>query len=280
MAWFKRWDGELIRDESPLRAIVPYLMRTRSESVVFHEEIVALDKALPFLARWNEAHPEQKATVFHLLMAGVARTLWARPRLNRFVAGTQLYQRKGVQVSFAAKKRFEDGAPIVMLKLEMPEQEAFQALLARCHGTIGTGRSDAKSRVDQELGLAMAMPAFVLSPVMKLLAWLDTVNLLPAAFSAADPLFASVALANLGSLGIDRTWHHLYEWGTISLFGTLGEVRKHVLVGPDDQPVVRDAVSVRWSFDERIADGFYCASSLEQCNAVIEDPEACLGSPD
>ena len=85
MPLFKRWDGQLVTDESPLRGIVPYLMRTRNESIVYHEEIVELTRALRYIARWNEAHPEQKISPFHLLLAGVSRTLWARPKLNRFI---------------------------------------------------------------------------------------------------------------------------------------------------------------------------------------------------
>lgn len=279
MPLFSRWDGELVRDESPLRGIVPYLMRRRNESVVYHEEIVDLTRALPWIERWNAAHPTQRITPFHLLLAGCSRVLWSRSGLNRFISGNRIWQRKGVQISFAAKKRFEDRSPIVTLKMEMPESEPFSELVARCHGGVKERRGDAQNTVDKELALAMALPGFVLSPAMGLLQWLDSVNLLPGAMARTDPLFASLFLANLGSLGIDRTWHHLYEWGTISLFGVLGQVRKHQFIAEDGTSSIRDAVSIRWSFDERIADGFYCASSLKLCNAVLEDPESVLGSP-
>ena len=37
MPLFRRPDGDLVRDLPPVRAIVPYLMRRRNESAVYHE---------------------------------------------------------------------------------------------------------------------------------------------------------------------------------------------------------------------------------------------------
>src|SRR5690606_28550044 len=86
----------------------------------------------------------------------------------------------------------------------------------------------------------------------------------------------SLFVANLGSLGIDRVWHHLYEYGTASLFCTLGAVQKQVIVGEGDVPVVRPVLRLRFSFDERINDGFYCVKALELVRSLIEDPEQLL----
>jgi len=107
MPLFKRPDGDLVENLAPVRAMIPYLMHGRNESVVYHEEIIDLAKTLPFIDRWNAAH-DKKLTVFHLLAAGCARGFWARPGLNRFVSGRHIYQRKGVQISFAAKVKFKE----------------------------------------------------------------------------------------------------------------------------------------------------------------------------
>ncbi len=276
MPLFNRPDGTLVKDVAPVRAMIPYLMRGRNESIVYHEEIIDLTKALPFLARWNAVH-ERKMTVFHLLAAGCARGFWNREGLNRFVSGNRLYQRKGVQISFAAKLKFADDAPLVTIKVDVEKDEPFMSMLSKFYGSVGEGRSGKVRTVDKELKLAMALPGPMLSLVMYFLRWLDSVNLLPGAMIKNDPMYATVFLANLGSVGIDRTWHHLYEYGTISLFAVLGQVRKHVMVDANNQPVVRDAVSVRWAFDERINDGFYTAASMKLCGELMEDPEKFIG---
>ena len=35
---------------------------------------------------------------------------------------------------------------------------------------------------------------------------------------------------------------------------------------------------MRWTFDERINDGFYCATGLKIAQAVVEDPERYIGA--
>jgi hypothetical protein len=95
-----------------------------------------------------------------------------------------------------------------------------------------------------------------------------------------DPMFASLFAANLGSVGIDNTFHHLYEYGTVSLFGVLGTMRKETVLGEDGKPVGRETVQVRWTFDERINDGLYCAGSLQIVRDVVERPDQVIGPPD
>src|SRR5689334_1224033 len=102
---FGRPDGDVVRGLSPVRRMMPYLMPTRNESVVYYEQILDAGAITAFVKRWNETH-EQKITPFHLVIASLARALHARPGLNRFVSGRRIYQRRGVQISFAAKRAF------------------------------------------------------------------------------------------------------------------------------------------------------------------------------
>jgi 2-oxoacid dehydrogenases acyltransferase (catalytic domain) len=79
-------------------------------------------------------------------------------------------------------------------------------------------------------------------------------------------------------IGLDGAYHHLYEYGTVSLFAALGVVRKDVMV-VDGKPEVREVVRLRYSFDERINDGFYCATSLGIVQEFVEAPERFLEAP-
>ena len=45
-----------------------------------------------------------------------------------------------------------------------------------------------------------------------------------------DPLYASAFVANMGSLGLDAPFHHLYEYGGISIFAGFGGVKNEVVV--------------------------------------------------
>jgi hypothetical protein len=272
MPLFRRSDGKLIKDLSPLRRIIPYLMKGRNESIVYYEDIIDLTETLPFIARWNQTHDE-KLTLFHLTLAALARALHARPGLNRFVSGGRIYQRNECLVSFAAKKKFDDNAPLVTIKLPMPAGEPLAETVHRIYASVGEGRGDRERPVDKEVRWLLYIPGFILRLLIALFVLLDRWNLAPAAMLKTDPMYASIFVANLGSVGIDRAWHHLYEYGTVSLFAALGVVRKDLVVGPSGQPEVRDTVRLRFAFDERINDGFYCASSLKLVREVLEHPE-------
>ena len=129
---------------------MPFLMHGRNESVVLHEARYDLSRTHAWLARWSETHA-RKATLFHLILWAVARTLHERAGLNRFVSGGRLYQRNGVFLSFAAKAAFDDDAPIVTIKLEFPKDDSFEACvervaLARRRAEPATGAAAAKRR--------------------------------------------------------------------------------------------------------------------------------------
>lgn len=260
-----------------MRSFMPYMMRGRNESVVYHEQIYDLTRTRPWLRQFNRQR-ERPATLFHLCLWAFAQGLHQRPGLNRFVSGGHLYQRKGVYISFAAKKELADDAPLVTVKMEFPPGEPFGAFVDRVTAAIGEGRSGPGRTVDKELALAMKLPGWMLSGLMALLRFLDRVNLMPGWMIENDPMFTSLFVANLGSVGLDKTYHHLYEWGTAGLFGCLGMPRKMPLPGRDGQPVVRDAMEVRWTLDERVNDALYCFNSLRIAKQIIENPEAHLAS--
>jgi hypothetical protein len=274
MPLFRRPDGELVRKESRVRAIMPYIMRGRNESIIYHEGQYDIGRTRAFLRAFNHQHErDQPATLFHLFLWCCAQALAERPGLNRFVSGGHLYQRKGMFLSFAAKKEIDDEAPLVTVKLEFFKGEPFAACVKRIVAAISGGRTGAAQQVDKELALALALPGPLLRAVMALLRGLDRINLMPGFMIAGDPMYTSMFVANLGSVGLDRTSHHLYEYGTAGMFAALGAPRKQLMPDRAGTPVVRDILEVRWSLDERINDGMYSARGLGLLKKIFENPE-------
>jgi hypothetical protein len=278
MPLFRRSDGDLVRDESPVRRMIPYIMRGRNESAIYHDEIVDISRVRRWMKAYNTAHPDDPVTMFHIFLYLIAKGFNARPGLNRFVSGGRIYQRRGTFLSFAAKKKFDEKSPLVTVKLEFPPDEPFAACVRRIKDAIGEGRGDTVRPVDKEVKLALMLPGVMLRGMMALLRFLDRMNLMPGFMIRPDPMFCTAFIANLGSVGIDRTYHHMYEYGTASLFGVIGPPKKiPAAEPPGDKIVVRDVVEIRWSFDERINDGFYCATALKHFARMMEDPERYIG---
>jgi pyruvate/2-oxoglutarate dehydrogenase complex dihydrolipoamide acyltransferase (E2) component len=278
MPIFKRSDGDLVKDESPVRIMIPYLMKGRNESVVYHDEVIDMTKLRPWIHAFNQAHPDNAITLFHVVLYCIARGFHSRPALNRFVSGGNIYQRKKVELSFAAKRKMEEKSALVTVKVEFPAEETFPEMAKRIKSLISEGRGPKERGVDKEVRLLTKLPGPVLRAAVAVARWLDSVNLMPKTMIDTDPMYCSAFVANLGSIGVDRTYHHLYEWGNASLFAVLG-VPKKVPVVVKDEVVVRELVEVRWSFDERINDGFTCALGMKYAARLLEDPDRWLGPP-
>jgi hypothetical protein len=242
----------------PYRRMMSFLMRGRNESAVYFEQRLDLSRTLP----WLEA---RDAKLFPLLLHALASTLHDRERLNRFTVGRRTYQRRGVYLSFAAKKQLSDDAPLATIKRRFEPGEPLEAVIAALAGEVGEARSDRPSHIDKELRVLLALPGFVLAFAIRLLAWLYRWGLAPRSLVDTDPMYTSAFVANLGSIQIDAAYHHLYEHGNCPLFVTIGRVTDHQLL-------------LRYTFDERVEDGLYCAHSLELLRQRVEDPATWLGT--
>ena len=266
---------------SPLRRLMLLVMRGRNESIIYHTTRWEIGKARAWLRRVNRSRGDRPpATLFHLLVFACARALHAHPGMNRFVAGGRLYQRRGVWISFAAMTQLTDGASLVTVKLQFPAGESFENCVRRLTDAVGAGRAAGERPIDREARLLARLPAPLARLALAAARRLDALNLLPAALIEPDPLYTSVFLANLGSIRIDRTTHHLYEHGTCAVFGVMGAPRRDVVADGHGHPEVREILEVHWSFDERVSDGFYGARALALARRLMQDPETGIGPPE
>jgi len=251
-------------------------MRGRNESAVFHDTVFRIAEARAWLKAYNRAHA-QRATTFHLLAYACVVALEERPRLNRFVSGGRLYQRRDVSLSFVAKKEFTDEGAGATVKIVRSAGESFPAFSARLSRLVDEAREKERA-VDREVGLVLRLPGPLLRLAVAGVRALDRLNLLPWFMMKNDPMFGSLFLANLGSLGVSDVYHHLYEYGTVSIFGAMSAPRRSSFVR-DGRAVIEDALEVRWTFDERIDDAFSCARSLALVQRILEMPAHHLGAP-
>ncbi|MBX3202215.1 MAG: 2-oxo acid dehydrogenase subunit E2 [Labilithrix sp.] len=268
---FTRPDGSLARDVPAYRRIMPYLMRGKNESAAYFEQELDLTETQAFIERWNATSP-LRITLFHVYLWAVIQTLAARPRLNRFVAGSRIYDRDGIWISYSAKKAMRDDAPVVVLKKRFEAGRPFGELVEQLHGHVSQGRSDEKSHVDKELSLVLALPSLLVRALIALQRWLDAWNLLPSSLIRPDPMYASMFVANLGSLKLEAVHHHLYEYGNIPIFACIGRSKRVVAVDERGAVTTRLVATVKYTYDERVEDGLYCAAALGHLQKLVERP--------
>ena len=262
----RRPDATLVRDISAVRRFMPFISPRRNESVVYFEHTVDVESALEYLDQLNADRPtERSITFFHLVLHGLMTIFHERPRLNRFIAGGRLWQRDGIWLSFSAKVAFNDDAPILTVKQRVEPTDSIPEMVDGIYAKLNAGRAGKKTTSDSEVDLLLRMPVPVIRAVMWLVHRADALGLLPASMVHADPLYASAFVANLGSVGLDAGYHHLWEHGNCPIFCVIGRIT------PDASG--RRRVTLKYTYEERVEDGLYCARTLERLRERLEHPE-------
>jgi hypothetical protein len=278
MLW-RRPDGELVRDLEPTKGIVPYLMRGRNESAVYFEQQVAMRHADAYIREFNVAHPDTQITIQHLLMWSIAQILEQFPTMNRFVVGGRLYQRKDIWFTYSAKQSLKGKSPLIVIKRRFDPAEPFVDMVRDMQEQLRNDRySGRMGPSDQEAALILKFPGVIRRMILAVGRWGDAFGLLPGSMIEHDPLYGSVFFANLASIGMDACYHHLYEYGTIGIFGVIGRPVPDP-GSPTSGPDRRRSMTLRWTFDERCEDGLVAGYALKRCKQMLEDPRG-MGLPD
>jgi len=285
--WGDRKDGYLVRDIDALHVFMPYLMPNRADNEAVANIRIDMTKADEFIAEKNARQPEFKYTVFHVVCAALAKTIALRPKMNRFISGHRLYDRKKISLAFVVKKEFRDDGQEGFVIAEMDEKSD-DSPITQLHDQITRKahrvRSDKSGDgTTQKIEFFTRMPRWLLRFVVgKVLHMLDYYGKMPAFVCADDPDYSTVFISNLGSIKMSASYHHLANWGTNSFFVVIGEKRKQPFFDDDGNCEMRQAVDIGMTIDERIADGFYFAKSMKLFKKIMENPELLdrpLGEP-
>lgn len=249
------------------RRMMFYIMPSRNESVVYFDRYVPADPLLAYL----KSLPFD-ADITHAAVAAVGIGLAENPRMNQFVVGRRMYARNGRWLTFSMKRKFMDKeAKLSAVKLQVQDGQTFRELSEAINGNIVVERSGTKTAADKEFDLLDFLPRPLLWGFSQLLRWLDYYNLLPGFFIEQDGMYTSAFVANLGSLKMGAGYHHLYEHGTCPLFIMLGQIEaRPTVVDGEVKPV--NTLHIRFSYDERIADGLTARDGIESVARVLSDP--------
>ncbi len=281
--WFSRADGRYLKHIDPFMRFFPYIMKGRNEAAIYFSQQINITQLKAYLnARNRQAAATKsgvKSTLFHAIMTALAKTMVERPQMNRFVIGRRVYQKHDMTFAFVIKREFKDDSSEEIAIIHLRPEDTLTTISQQIQDEVRKMRQAAKEDDVKRHGIVnwfnylMNMPRILLRSMVRFLGWLDYHGWLPKFVLDLDPMHSSVFVSNLGSLGIDAPFHHLYEWGTTPIFMTIGISEKKPLVSPRGQMQICDVVNIAFTIDERISDGFYFARSLKRFKQLLEHPE-------
>lgn len=272
--WGDRRDGKKV--EAPgLQTVMTALFPKRTESEVYLHDVIDATELVKYLEKKNEGKTEEKMTIFHCMITGLARMLYERPIMNRFIQGYRIYERNEISLSFVAKRRFKDSSEEALMYLITKPTDTVNEISKEIIGDVKEMRKSehATGGVDELLDKFAAMPRLVMAGSVKVIRWLDFWGMNPEFITEGDPNYSSILVSNLGSIKCPSVYHHLNNYGTNSIMVTIGTLHKEEMVMEDGHKEIRDVIDIGATLDERIGDGFYFARSLKLIKYIFAHPE-------
>ena len=267
----KRSDGRLIKGVDIFFKIMPHIMDKRSDSQVFFKSEIELGPLDEYITK-KEAEGI-KITYMDIIYAALVRLIAERPSLNRFVINKRVYARDGIFVSLAIKKGMTDEAEESIVKLRFDGSENIFEIKEKLQNNIMENKKeDASNSTDKLAGMFKYTPNWMLKVIVGVIKIMDNLGIMPKSIIKASPFHTSTFLTNVGSIGLDAIYHHLYNFGTTSLFIAMGKKNKRFVYKEDDITEEK-CISLRIVADERICDGFYYASSFKTFGKYLRRPE-------
>ena len=269
----KRPDGRLVKTIPPIQKIMPYIMKTRTDSMNTYDDTfdcAAMDSYI------KEKEVEGiKMTYMHILIAGVVRMIALRPQLNRFVMNGRVYTRDKICVSFVVHPKLCDGDAETTIKLEFEGTETILEIAETINRRVKeeTTARQGENGTDKLARVLTMVPSWLIKFAVNTLMWMDRHNLLPKAIIDLSPFHTSFFITNLKSLGINYIFHHVYEFGTTGLFFAIGKEQNHVVLDKDGNIVNEKRMGWGLVTDERFCDGLYFALSLRQLRKFMRNPK-------
>ncbi|HWR18896.1 MAG TPA: 2-oxo acid dehydrogenase subunit E2 [Clostridia bacterium] len=268
-----RKDGYWLRETDALHAFTPYLMPNRTENEAFILEQIDLTNILNYLEKKNAEQPEYKYTIFHIITAALAKAITLRPRMNRFIKGRRIYERNELTFAFVVKKKFADEAHEALAFLSFDKDCTIDIVHDKIMKEIYECRSDKLDNSTAGMDGLLKLPRPILKMLIGILNYLDYHGKVPLSLIKTDPNYASVFMSNLGSIGLKAGYHHLNNWGTNSIFVTIGEKAMRPVYDTDGNATIRPVLELGLTLDERIADGYYYAKTIKLVKHLLQNPE-------
>ena len=273
--WGDRNDGRKIRSLAPMAQITAYFQVERNTCTNLFEEAFEITHVERYI-RQKRREGYTDFGITHVLLAAYVRGLCKYPQLNRFISGQKVYSRgEDIQYCMVIKKEMTVESPDTSIKVHLSRKDTAIDVYEKLNAAVAEVKAtqELDSGIDNLIAYFNLIPGVVLKFLVWLLKLLDYFGMLPKFLTELSPFHGSLFFTSMGSLGIPPIYHHLYDFGNIPVFGAFGCKRRALEVQEDGTVVQKKYVDVKFTLDERIADGYYYATFFKHYRNILRHPE-------
>lgn len=271
-----RRDGWYLKDIDSMHVIMPYVMPHRIANEAVVGEVFDITALNEYIAKKNAQNPEFKYTWFHVICAALAKTIILRPKMNYFISGYRMYERKEIEMAFTVKRKFEDKSEETLAKFSIDRDGG--SPVEQVHSFVQKVVTKVRYH-DDTVGITNQFNFYQVlpRPIFRFFVWilkcLEYFGIYPKSLSKDDPCYCSCYITNLGSIKLSADYHHLFEWGNNSFFVVIGEKKAKPFFKEDGTYEMRDTIKLSFTIDERIADGYYYSKTIKLLKYLIQNPD-------
>ena len=267
----RRPDGRRLGKIDPIVQITPYLMPMRCDAQVFLEQKLDYEMLARYIAR--KATEGQKITFMQIVVAAYVRGVSQHPEINRFIKNKQYYARNNCSVSYTILKEMQHhDSPETVVRILFDLTDTLFDVRDRMNDAVERNRGVENANfVDKLAKGVLAIPGLA-TLIVGLVRLLDRYGLAPGALLNELPFFSSMFITNNGSIGLHHVWHHIYNFGNVSMFLGMGSVMKEATV-EDGKPRMKRWLPIGITVDERVCSGAHYAEFFADVVNCLNYPE-------
>lgn len=268
-----RRDAKRIRDINGMFQIMLDLKPNRCDSDVFINQKMDVTKLVEYVEKKKKEGKE--ITYFHTFLTAIGKTIYNRPKLNRFIANRHVFEHNDITISFVAKISFDDRSEEIMVMVPIEEKDNIDTISKKVKDKVDSIRQKraTKEGANNAIDVIGKLPNIVRVPLMGLFKWMDKNDLLPQSLIKDNLYYSSIIVSNLGAIKCGAIYHNLTDFGTCSSLATMGEIKKVEILNDKGKKEIRSICEFGINLDERIADGYYFAKSVQLLQYIFDNPE-------
>jgi hypothetical protein len=173
----------------------------------------------------------------------------------------------------SVKKELSATAGETSIKVSFSPADTLDDVYRKINSEIDKIRNQSlNTNTDNVAESLIKLPRLLLKFVMFILGVLDYFGKMPRSVMEASPFHGSIIITDIGSIGLPPIYHHLYNFGNLPVFVSLGAKRKTVEWTVDGQWTPRKYMDYTVVLDERICDGFYFSQAYRYLKSILRDP--------
>ncbi|MDR2523920.1 MAG: 2-oxo acid dehydrogenase subunit E2 [Candidatus Nomurabacteria bacterium] len=262
-----------VRNLTLVNKVMPHHMPRRADAEVYFQEKIDVTELLKYLEKKNKSRPPgQHLTLLHAMMMATAKTIHHRPYMNRYIQGRRTFQRDEISLAFVARQELRENTEEMLLSFVARDDDTIDSLGQRVREKVAAARKSGTNEMEKLLSVITSAPMPIMAFIVFIFHSLDFWGLLPKSFTENEPEYATVFLANLGSVGGGAIYHHLNNFGTNSIFITMGKVHPEEVI-IDGKRQTRDIMEIGVTLDERITDGLMAFRAFDVVKEVLANPK-------